>query len=196
MAEEEEGLRAMIRGLQVYLKEKKLELSAEKSKIMVFRKEGGRGKERFWWWGNKKLEEVKKYKYLGYWLMSNGGEKEQIRDRIRRARVTMGWVWSYGERKFKGYVMWKLKLFDSIVKGILYYGVEIWGYREWKEMEAIQERYLRWILGLDKSTPGYIVREEMKRHKLRVESGKVRRKITKGRKWRDREKMLNGTKKG
>lgn len=66
MAEEEEGLRAMIRGLQVYLREKKLELSAEKSKIMVFRKEGGRGKERFWWWGNKKLEEVKKYKYLGY----------------------------------------------------------------------------------------------------------------------------------
>lgn len=63
-------------------------------------------------------------------------------------------------------------------------------------MEAIQERYLRWILGLDKSTPGYIVREEMKRHKLRVESGKVRRKITKGREWRDREKMLNGTKKG
>lgn len=47
MAEEEEGLRAMIRGLQVYLKEKKLELSAEKSKIMVFRKEGGRGKEIF-----------------------------------------------------------------------------------------------------------------------------------------------------
>lgn len=103
--------------------------------------------------------------------MSNGGEKEQVRDRIRRARVAMGWVWSYGERKLKGNVMWRLKLFGSIIKGILYYGVEIWGYKEWKEMEAIQERYLRWILGLDKSTPGYIVREEMKRHKLRVETG-------------------------
>lgn len=31
----------------------------------------------------------------------------------------MGWVWSYGERKFKGNVMWRLKLFDSIVKGII-----------------------------------------------------------------------------
>lgn len=103
--------------------------------------------------------------------MSNGGEKEQIRDRIRKARVAMGWVWSYGERKFRGDVAWRLKLFDSIVKGILYYGVEIWGYREWREMEAIQEKYLRWILGLDKSTPGYIVKEEMKRHKLRVETG-------------------------
>ncbi|KYN38116.1 hypothetical protein ALC56_07516 [Trachymyrmex septentrionalis] len=91
--------------------------------------------------------------------------------RYRRRKVAMGWVWSYGERKFKGDVRWRLKLFDSIVKGILLYGVEIWGYKEWKEIEALQEKYLRWILGVKSCTPGYIVREELKRNKMRVETG-------------------------
>jgi len=49
--------------------------------------------------------------------------------------------------------------------------VEIWGYKEWKEREAIQEKYLRWVLGLEWNTPGYIVREELKRNKMRVETG-------------------------
>lgn len=155
IAEEEEGLRDMIRGVKKYLAEKKLELSVGKSKVMVFRNKGGREKERFWWWGGERIEEVKEYKYLGYVMTKCGGEKEHVRERIRRARVAMGWIWSYGERKFKGDVKWKLKLFDSIVKGILFYGVEVWGYREWKEVEAVQEKYLKWILGLDRVTPGY-----------------------------------------
>ncbi|KYN42053.1 hypothetical protein ALC56_03522 [Trachymyrmex septentrionalis] len=111
-------------------------------------------------------------------------EMNRLRRRVRRARVAMGWVWSYGERKFKGDIRWRLKLFDSIVKGILLYGVEMWGYREWKEVEAIHEKYLKWILGLEKVTPGYIVREELKRNKLRVETGwragKFEEKLEKG----------------
>ena len=30
---------------------------------------------------------------------------------------------------------------------------------------------MRWTLGVDRTTPGYIVREEMKREKLRVGAG-------------------------
>ena len=30
-------------------------------------------------------------------------------------------------------------------------------------MEKVKEKYLRWILGVDSKTPGYIVKEEMKR---------------------------------
>ena len=59
-------------------------------------------------------------------MTRSGEDYEHIRERIRKARVAMGWVWSYGERKFKGDVRWRLKLFDSIVKGILYYGMAIW----------------------------------------------------------------------
>jgi hypothetical protein len=36
----------------------------------------------------------------------------------------------------------------------------------------LQEKYLRWVLRVDRETPGYIVREECKRSRLRVKVGK------------------------
>jgi hypothetical protein len=39
-------------------------------------------------------------------------------------------------------------------------------------VERVQEKYLRWVLEVDRETPGYIVREECKRSKLRVKAGK------------------------
>jgi hypothetical protein len=36
----------------------------------------------------------------------------------------------------------------------------------------MQEKYLRWVLGVDRETPAYIVREECKKNRLRVKAGK------------------------
>jgi hypothetical protein len=38
--------------------------------------------------------------------------------------------------------------------------------------ERVQEKYLRWMLGAHRETPGYIVKEECKRSTLRVKAGK------------------------
>ncbi|KOC59682.1 hypothetical protein WH47_11019 [Habropoda laboriosa] len=51
------------------------------------------------------------------------------------------------------------------------YGVELWGFKERAEIEKIQVRYIKWTLGLDIRTPGYLVLEESKREKLRVKAG-------------------------
>lgn len=45
-------------------------------------------------------------------------------------------------------------------------GAEIWGWEEKEGMERLRERYLRWVLGVDKKTPGYMVKEELERDKL------------------------------
>jgi hypothetical protein len=37
---------------------------------------------------------------------------------------------------------------------------------------GVQEKYLRWVLGVEKETPGYTVREQCKRNRLRVKAGK------------------------
>lgn len=55
--------RSMIVRLEDYLERKELELNVEKTKIMRFRKGGGRIEKRDWRWKGKKLEEVKEYKY-------------------------------------------------------------------------------------------------------------------------------------
>ncbi|KYN20693.1 hypothetical protein ALC57_06952 [Trachymyrmex cornetzi] len=53
-----------------------------------------------------------------------------------------------------------------------FYGVEIWGWKEREAVESLQERYLRWVLGVERRTPGYLVREELQREKLRAKAGK------------------------
>jgi hypothetical protein len=65
-----------------------------------------------------------------------------------------------------------MMMFESMVENVLMYGAEIWGWKEQDEVERVQEKYLRWVLGVDRVTPGYIVREECKRSKLRVKAGK------------------------
>lgn len=54
------------------MERKKLELNVGKTKIMRFRKGGGREVKRDWRWKEKRIEEVKEFTYLGYRLKRNG----------------------------------------------------------------------------------------------------------------------------
>lgn len=65
--------------------------------------------------------------------------------------------------------MW---LFDRLVWTMIGYEVEIWGWKEREELERLEERYLRWLLGVEGRTPWYLVREELQREKLSVRAGR------------------------
>src|SRR5436190_13640875 len=84
----------------------------------------------------------------------------------------MGQVWGIGKRRFGKDWGRRLWLFDKLDWTVMSYGVEIWGWREREGMEKLEERYLRWVLGVDGRTPGYMVREELQREKLRTRAGK------------------------
>lgn len=71
----------------------------------------------------------------------------------------------------------------------IYIYKSIFGWREREDIERVQMKYIRWCLGLERSTPGYIVLEETKRDKIRIKAGKRARKFeegglnAEGRKW-------------
>lgn len=88
----------MLSRLEWYADKKGLEVNPEKTKVMRFKKGGGRRKIIDWRWKGKKLEEVKEFKYLGYTFQSNGGQKAHLKDRGRRAAVVMREVWGIGKR--------------------------------------------------------------------------------------------------
>jgi len=125
-----------------------------------------------WYWEGKRVEEVSTFKYLGYVFQRNGGQEGQVRDRVRRGMAAMGQVWGIGKRKFGGDWGKRLWLFDALVWPIMGYGVEIWGWRERSQMEGVQERYVRWVLGVGWRVPGYMVREEVQREKLGTRAGR------------------------
>src|SRR5580765_4268653 len=169
---EEDGMRSMIERLEGYLERKGLELNVGKSKIMRFRKGGGRERVVNWRWKGKVIEEVKEFTYLGYTVQRNGGQEAHIRERLKKGAAVMRQVWGIGKRKFKKEWGKRIWLFDKLVWTVMGYGVEIWGWKERGELERLQERYLRWVLGVDWGTPGYMIREELQRDKLRGRAGK------------------------
>jgi hypothetical protein len=61
-------------------------------------------------------------------------------------------------------------MIESMIESILLYGSEIWEWKEQEEVEKVLEKYLRGVLGVNKETPGNIVREESKRNRLRLKA--------------------------
>lgn len=62
-------------------------------------------------------------------------------------------------------------IFDRLVWTVLRYGMELWGWKEREGIERLGDRYLRWMLGVNRRPPGYMVREEQ-REKMRERLGR------------------------
>lgn len=41
-----------------------------------------------------------------------------------------------------------------------------------ESIERLEERYMRWVLGVDGMTPGYMIREELQREKIKGRAGR------------------------
>lgn len=172
LAREKWGMKFMMKQLREYLWEKGLEANQEKSKIMRFGKRVKSGKKGEWKWGERMIKEVRKYRYLGFIFQRNGGIERHVGERVRKAGGVMREVWEIGKRWFGEDVRRRFWLFDMLVWTVMGYGVEIWGWRERERIERVQERYGRWVLGLDWETPGSMLREELKMDKLRLRGAK------------------------
>jgi len=171
LANNEEGIKEMMKKFRKYIQERGLELNTDKSKIMRGRKAGGRKKNIKFTWEGKDIEEVKEFNYLGYTLQKNNGDEAHIRNIRKKAMSVLGKVWSIGERNFKDNWKKRMYLFEVLVESIMMYGVKIWGWKEYKEIESIQEKYIKWTLKLDQTTPSHMLHLETKRDKIATKSG-------------------------
>ncbi|KYN14632.1 hypothetical protein ALC57_13162 [Trachymyrmex cornetzi] len=117
-------------------------------------------------------------------MQRNGGQEEHVKERVARAMVVMGQVWWIGKRRFEKDWKRRVWLFDKLIWAMVSYGVEIWGWKEREAVESLQERYLRWVLGVER-TPGYLVREELQREK--VARFRLGNEVKEGRYWEEEE---------
>ena len=84
--------------LRRFLKCRKLELCAEKTKIVVFNKHEKEKKEQ-WKWEGREIEGVQCFKYLGFTFNRKGDYEDHIIELSRKGRAAAKKVWSLGERK-------------------------------------------------------------------------------------------------
>lgn len=89
---------------------------------------------------------------------------------------------------------------EKLVGTVMGYVVEIWGWKERREVEAMQERWIKWTMGIDWCTPGYMMREEIGKDKFIIEAGKrtigMERKLEEGREGILARKCLEEMEKG
>ncbi|XP_070526501.1 golgin subfamily A member 6-like protein 1 [Cardiocondyla obscurior] len=103
--------------------------------------------------------------------MRNGDQREHVRERVKKAAKVMGQVWALGRSKFRKDWSQRIWLFDRLVWSVANYGLEIWGWGKREEVESLQNKYLRWLLGVKRQVPRYMIREELQREKLRGKAG-------------------------
>ena len=109
--------------------------------------------------------------YLGYRIQSNNDDAKHIEHLAGKANAILGRIWSLGERKFKEDWERRMKLFDALVRSVMLYGADIWGFKEWTELEKIQDRYIKWTVKVDRTTPSHILHEETNRWKIAIQTG-------------------------
>lgn len=65
-----------------------------------------------------------------------------------------------------------MRLFDVMMKGIITYGAEQWGWKEMKEIERIQMKYIKWTLRLNRNTTWHTIMKDTERKKIMQETVK------------------------
>ena len=117
-AKTENTLRDMLKTLEVYSNENKLEINTDKTKIMTFNKTG-RIIRRDFYLNNIRLENVRTYKYLGFVLTPSGEINSGLHDLRDRALKAFMKLKNNLGTAFDQNIMTTLTLIDALIKPIL-----------------------------------------------------------------------------
>ncbi|KMQ84472.1 hypothetical protein RF55_17685 [Lasius niger] len=104
-------------------------------------------------------------------MQRNGSQEAHIREKLKKGAAVMSQVWGIGKRKSKKEWEKRIWLFDKLVWTVMIWGGNMKLEREGGAREATEKIFevgTRGGLG----TPGYMIREELQKDKLRGRAGK------------------------
>ena len=152
---------------ETYCKEWKLTVNTEKTKIVIFGQ--GRKTNAYHFTINmKEIEITKDYKYLGILFAQSGSlltSKKHIAEQGSKAMFSL-------LRKIKCLQLpfdIQIDLFNKIVKPVLLYGSEIWGFGNLDILERVQLKFYKYIFNLKTSTPSAMIYGELGILPLRID---------------------------
>lgn len=147
-----------------------LKVNTDKTKIVVFRKGGYLGAREKWYLGDRKLEVVGKYKYLGLNFSTMLSFNIATGEFVARAKKGVVEI----VRALKAYGCFScevfFKLFDAQIAPSLLYASELWGFKENKQIEKVHLYACKLFVNLPVRTPNDMVYGELGRYPLAISS--------------------------
>ena len=153
IAESEADLQSLLDHMYDWCYKWRLSVNRDKTKIVHFRQPRQSKTQYGFHYGLSDIEIVSQYKYLGI-IMDEYLKFDQCTTTLSNAgsRALGAIISKFKSLKDVGYNTFK-HLYDSGVTPILEYGSGVWGYVKSKEIETVQNRAMRFFLGVHRFAP-------------------------------------------
>ena len=153
LSENEDNLQAMLDRLDRWCKNWRLKVNCDKTQVMHFRKKRSRLTDFVFRLNETPIKVVNKYKYLGV-IFDEFLEMNCNAEVLSQSggRALGGIIHKFREFRDIGFQTFT-KLYENGVAPILDYGSEVWGFGSFDKLESIQNRAIRYFLGLPPRAP-------------------------------------------
>ena len=155
VAESAKDLQYALNTFKIYCTTWKLTVNISKTKVIVFGK-GRMPKNIAFSYDEIPLEVVNNYKYLGIYFTRTGSFHVTIKHIYEQANKALTTLLR-NIHDLQLNIDLQINLFDKMIKPILLYACEIWGFSNCKLLEKVQLRFLKSIFNLKSSTPNIFV---------------------------------------
>lgn len=163
-------LQKKVNCLEKYCNKWGLTVNMDKTKVVVFKNGGFVKKSEKWNFGEKEIQVVPSYCYLGVIFSSTLNWSKCVQNLSSKAlRAVAGIKKLY----FKLETMPSetlFKIFDAKIKPILLYGSEIWGYKQYDYIERVQNKICKMVLGVGRDVRNKIVLGECGRFPIYIDT--------------------------
>ncbi|XP_055910691.1 uncharacterized protein LOC129945055 [Eupeodes corollae] len=153
-----ESLQLMINRLCDYCKIWNLTVNLEKSKVMTFRKGGGRNRNsEKWWYNGETIEVVNEYRYLGILMTKNLDMENHFKDKLAKAKTAIAATWNRCFSKKNIRHSAKFRVFEAVSEAIMLYSAQVWGYKQYETVDKLLRYYIKRIFHIPSNAPNYLV---------------------------------------
>jgi hypothetical protein len=161
LSDSEDGLNQLLKIMAEWCRCWRLNVNSDKSKVIHFRPKWKPKTKKHFWYNEQELEQVDEYKYLGFIVDKNMTfEKGSATLAESGGRALSCILNKLKGLKGAGYNTYT-RLYNAGVTPILDYGSEIWGYKASKKIDYVQNRAIRYFLGIPKSAPNIGIQCEL-----------------------------------
>ena len=166
-SETSDGLQNGLNILSDYCEKWKLVVNTDKTKLMIFRKGGNLPGNLDFVFNGQKIEIVKKFVYLGITFTTGGSFNETHKTLSGQALKAIFKLNQYLYHFTDLSPNHILDLFDKLIRPILCYGAQVWGFSNPVQQERVYLQFCKKLLGVKKSTQNDFVYGELGRVPLK-----------------------------